>query len=98
METPDNHLMTATLLPLLHTAYPDHSFVFLLGSDTAVHSLPRWTRLELLRPYRFVVGMRTTETPEAVRAVFQQLHFNGTIIQSPLPNLSSSSIRQLTKY
>ena len=92
--TSQQSITTDTLLEELRKAYPGAEFVFLIGSDVAVFSLPHWGNLSLLSPYQFAIGMRMTEMPQEVRNVMDTLDFSYTLIETDHTSLSSTLLRQ----
>lgn len=84
---------TKALLLELQEKYPDDVFVFLIGSDVAVNSLTYWSDLELLLPYFFIVGMRSTEKPSEVSEVMERLGLSYGLLETEHISVSSTSIR-----
>lgn len=80
-------------VPELKLLYPDAIFTFLIGSDVAL-KLSDWHDIQrLTEHYEFAVGMRTGDAEAEITAVLRSLHAQFTVVKSPLPHLSSSSLK-----
>lgn len=96
LELDEDRFTVETTLPELQVHYPDYELVFLVGSDVALHSLPRWHSLETLtQHYEFAVGMRTTETNRQVQSVMKNLQARYVLIETDQASLSSTAFRNL---
>lgn len=86
---------THTLLPLLHQAYPDSQFWFLIGADS-LHNLPTWGSPEqIIAQCRLAVYPRpgvTIDWPKLKTAV-PEIETAVDLIKGPIMSISSSGIR-----
>lgn len=86
---------THTLLPLLHQAYPDSQFWFLIGADS-LHNLPTWGQPDrIIAQCRLAVYPRpgvTIDWPKLKTAV-PEIETAVDLIKGPIMSISSSGIR-----
>ena len=95
LELDEPNFSIATTIPKLKSHFPGAVLNFLMGSD-AGYNLPKWQGIEDVLPeVNLIIGLRAgDDEPSFMKFLAEHLpQAQATIIASPQPHLSSSSLR-----
>ncbi len=99
LELPDKQLSVAKTLPRLRQYFPSSQLVFIAGGDMLAH-MPQWPLIDqLLKHMELAIGTKSTLDRDQIKMQLQKLPAQSAklhIIDSPLPDISSRSIRDTT--
>ncbi len=91
----DQHSVEHTL-KYLHSRFPDSELIMIMGGDVFEY-LPKWDGQDELKQLTFAVGLRTEDDGELAVSIAAENGYKLKLIQTELPRISSSHIRDLIK-
>ena len=96
LELPDKKFSIATTLPRLNSHFKDDELFYVCGSDVLTY-MQSWPLIEgFLKSVGLIIGIREGQDPNTIKQALASLPASPKemfIMKSPMPNMSSSQIR-----
>lgn len=96
LELPDKKFSIATTLPRLNSHFKDDELFYVCGSDVLTY-MQSWPLIEgFLKSVGLIIGIREGQDPNTIKQALASLPTSPKemfIMKSPMPNMSSSQIR-----